>query len=73
MSNQAPYPWHTAYALALDGTDDTRLLGRVRTALQAIKERLKDPLIIGTPEHGEIETARQALAALKAERLFDAA
>lgn len=68
MRNPEAHSWRTTYRLAVLEPDRVQLGGRIDTALNAIEERLRQPLEIGSPEYREIEAAEEALAILKIER-----
>jgi|HubBroStandDraft_6_1064221.scaffolds.fasta_scaffold1238865_2 hypothetical protein len=61
------YPWHAAYAAAVLETDDSKISERIQKALDAIEERLHNPVDIS--ERVKIEDARIALDVLKSERV----
>jgi len=48
--------------------DLTLIPTRVKTALQAIEERLRSCIEYGSPEHRAIEDARRSLASLHRKR-----
>jgi predicted type IV restriction endonuclease len=64
----AIHSWQSAYKYAVLEADPERMPHRIETALKAIEERLRQPIEIGSPEHKEIENAKEALAILKTER-----
>jgi len=68
MSDPEPHSWRTAYRLAVLEPDPAKMRNRIDAALRAIEERLRQPIEIGSPEHKEIENAKEALAILKTER-----
>jgi hypothetical protein len=63
------YPWSAAYVSAILETDNTKLIGRIAEARQALENRRAIPARIDETEHLAIKTAWEALAALKAKRL----
>jgi 7,8-dihydro-6-hydroxymethylpterin-pyrophosphokinase len=64
MTSPTVYRWQTPYDSAVLEMDLTLIPTRVKTALQAIEERLRSCIEYGSPEHRAIEDARRSLASL---------
>ena len=68
MTSPMVYRWQTPYDSAVLEMDLTLIPTRVKTALQAIEERLRSCIECGSPEHRAIEDARRSLASLHRKR-----
>ena len=66
MNNQLNYRWQAAYLSAILEFDPSKVPAKVRTALSSIEERLKLPLLSGSPEHRAIQDAKSGITVLKA-------
>jgi hypothetical protein len=66
MKNQLIYRWQAAYLSAILEFDPSKISAKVRQALAAIEERLKLPLVSGSPEYHAIQDAKSRITVLKA-------
>ena len=66
MNNQLNYRWQAAYLSAILEFDPSKVPAKVRTARSSIEERLKLPLISGSPEYQAIQDAKSGMAVLRA-------
>ena len=69
MSNPETYPWQAAYGSAILGTNNSKLIGRIAEARQAIEHRLYNPIEVNSREHLAIQSAWKGLVALENERV----
>ena len=67
MNSPEDYPWEAAYVSAISEADNSKMIGRITTALQAIDDRLVSSAEIGDLEYQAIREAWKAVAALKSE------
>ena len=68
MTAPTVYGWQATYDSAVLEMDLAQIPDRIKEALKAIEERLRSCIVYGSPEHTAIESARKALATLKAKR-----
>jgi hypothetical protein len=66
MNSQLNYRWQAAYLSAILESDSSKIHAKVRKALSSIEERLKLPLISGSPEYQAIQDAKSGMAVLRA-------
>ena len=66
MNNQLIYRWQAAYLSAILEFDSSKIPAKVRNALSSIEERLKLPLLSGSPEYQAIQDAKSRITALRA-------
>jgi hypothetical protein len=66
MNNQLKYRWQAAYLSAILEFDSSKISAKVRKAISSIEERLKLPLISGSPEYQAIQDAKSGITVLKA-------
>jgi hypothetical protein len=66
MNNQLKYRWQAAYLSAILEFDSSKIPAKVKKALSSIEDRLKLPLILGSPEYRAIQDAKSGIAVLRA-------
>jgi hypothetical protein len=66
MNNQLKYRWQAAYFSAILEFNSSKMPAKVRKAVSSIEERLKLPLISGSPEYQAIQDAKSGITVLKA-------
>ena len=66
MNNQLNYRWQAAYLSAILEFDSSKVPAKVRKARSSIEERLKLPLIPGSPEYWALHDAKSGIAVLRA-------
>jgi hypothetical protein len=58
MNKQLKYRWQVAYLSAILEFDSSKTPAKVRKALSSIEDRLKLPLISGSPEYQNIRLSK---------------
>jgi hypothetical protein len=66
MNNQLRYRWQAAYLSAILEFNPSKMPAKVRKAVSSIEERLKLPLLSGSPEYRAIQDAKSGITVLKA-------
>jgi hypothetical protein len=66
MNNQLKYRWQAAYLSAILEFNPSKVPAKVKKALSSIEDRLKLPLISGSPEYQAIQDAKSGITVLRA-------